>query len=179
MLRSIVAVRNAARGIGSFCVTALRQFARQRARSVARVALPQPQPKIGIALGGGFARGIAHAGLLKVFEQQQIPIHCITGVSAGAIVAAAYASGAAPDEKARVGSSLRFTDIGRWSLSRMGFAASERMKTFLEGLLKSYRFEDMQLPLGVVATDLATGEPVPFHGAGGVALPIPPGRDYA
>jgi NTE family protein len=170
MLKSIVAVRKAVRGTGSFFVTALRHFAHQDTLLVTPSALPQP--KIGIALGGGFARGIAHAGLLKVFEQQQIPIHCITGVSAGAIVAAAYASGAAPDEIARVGSSMRFTDIGRWSLSRMGFAASERMKTFLERLLKSYRFEEMQVPLGVVATDLATGEPVPFHGEGDVVLPI-------
>ena len=50
--------------------------------------------RIGLALGGGFARGIAHAGVLKVFEQNHIPLHAIAGVSAGAIVAAAYASGA-------------------------------------------------------------------------------------
>ena len=60
-------------------------------------------PRIGLALGGGFARGIAHAGVLRVFERHGIPIHCITGVSAGSIVAAAYASGAQPEEIARAG----------------------------------------------------------------------------
>jgi NTE family protein len=167
---ALVAARKAARGIGSFWVTAWRRFGRQGAELFAPVA--PSQAKIGIALGGGFARGIAHSGLLKVLEQHRIPIHCITGVSAGAIVAAAYASGAGPDEIARVGSSMRFNDIGRWSLGWMGFAASERMKTFLERLLKKYRFEEMQIPLGIVATDLATGEPVSFHGEGEVVLPI-------
>jgi NTE family protein len=170
MRKSIVGLRKSARGIRSFFSTAARRFSRQPGRSTVPAA--GLEPKIGIALGGGFARGIAHAGLLKVFEQQGIPIHCITGVSAGAIVAAAYASGAGPEEIARAGCSMRFNDIGRWSLGWMGFAASERMKTFLERLLKSYRFEEMRVPLGVVATDLATGEPVRFHRAGDVVLPI-------
>jgi NTE family protein len=129
-------------------------------------------PRIGLALGGGFARGIAHAGVLRVFERHGIPIHCVTGVSAGSIVAAAYASGAPADEIARAGCSMRFADVARWSLSRMGFVVSERMKPFLKGLLKGYRFEDMRIPLGVVATDLCTGEPVSFRDAGDVFLPI-------
>jgi hypothetical protein len=54
-----------------------------------------------VALGGGFARGMAHAGVLEVFERDRIPIHCITGVSAGSIVAATYASGASPAKIAR------------------------------------------------------------------------------
>jgi NTE family protein len=54
----------------------------------------------------------------------------------------------------------------------MGFVASERMQHFLERLLKRYRFEEMQMPLGVVATDLSTGEPVEFRNSGDVFLPI-------
>jgi NTE family protein len=180
MVKSSVRVRRAARGIGSFCTTAFSRLTRQQAKQARaavqvigdEIARPAPEPKIGFALGGGFARGIAHAGLLKILQQHQIPIHCITGVSAGAIVAAAFASGTGPEEIARVGCSMRFTDIGRWSLNWMGFAASERMKTFLERLLKKYRFEQMQVPLGIVATDLASGEAVSFHGGGDVVLPI-------
>lgn len=129
-------------------------------------------PRIGLALGGGFARGIAHAGVLEVFERHQIPIYCITGVSAGSIVAAAYASGASPAEIARAGCSMRFGDIARWSISRMGFVVNERMRRFLERLLKSYRFEEMRIPLGVVATDLVTGKPVYFRDQGDVFLPV-------
>ena len=130
------------------------------------------QPKIGLALGGGFARGIAHAGVLDVFERNGIPIHCITGVSAGSIVAAAYASGAAVAEIAHAGCAMRFGDVARWSLCRLGFVVSERMKRFLERLLKAYRFEEMRIPLGVLATDLCTGQPVCFRDSGDVFLPI-------
>ena len=144
---------------------------RRRPR-VPEPSLPKEPLRIGLALGGGFARGIAHAGVLKVFEQNQIPITAIAGVSAGAIVAAAFASGATPDEIARAGCSMRFTDVARWSLNRMGFVGSDRMEKFLKRLLKAFRFEDMKMPLGVVATDLATGDPVLFRDTGDVNLPI-------
>jgi NTE family protein len=135
-------------------------------------ATPLDPVRIGLALGGGFARGIAHAGVLRIFEQHRIPIHCITGISAGSIVAAAYASGATPEEIARAGCSIRFRDVGRWSLGRLGLVGSECMQRFLERLLKAYRFEDMRIPLGVMATDLSTGKPVAFSGNGPVFDPI-------
>ena len=129
-------------------------------------------PRIGLALGGGFARGIAHIGILRTFERHAIPLHYITGVSAGSIVAAAYASGARVDEIARVACSMRFRDVARWSRRRMGFLASEPLERFLKGRLKRHRFEEMRLPLGVVATDLCSGEPVSFRDTGDVFLPI-------
>jgi NTE family protein len=144
--------------------------------SRAGVARPEtasgPLPRIGLALGGGFARGIAHVGVLRVFERHGIPIHCITGVSAGSVVAAAYASGACPDEIADAACSVRFGDVAHWSLSRMGFVVSKRMTRFLQRLLKQHRFEEMPTPLGVGATDLCTGEAVFFRDTGDVFLPI-------
>lgn len=136
------------------------------------VPLPPPAPRIGLALGGGFARGIAHVGILRVLEREKIPLHCITGVSAGAIVAAAYASGATTDEIAAVGSAMRFGDVARWSISRLGFAGSERMIAFLRRLLKRLRFEEMLIPLGVLATDLRSGKPVSFRDKGEVTPAI-------
>jgi len=152
--------------------------ARRFFSALRRVAAPAKSPtalappRIGLALGGGFARGIAHVGVLEALERNHIPIHCITGVSAGSIVAAAYASGATPSEIGRAGCAMRFGDVARWSLSRMGFVVSERMKRFLERLLKQNRFEAMRIPLGVLATDLCTGDPVCFSGTGDVFLPI-------
>ena len=146
-------------------VPALRRLSRARGRSKESV-------KIGLALGGGFARGIAHTGVLNVLQRRGIPIHCITGVSSGSIVAAAFASGTSPDEIARAGCAMRFGDIASWRLCRMGFAASERMPNFLERLLKRYRFEEMEMPLGMLATDLATGDSVSFRDSGEVFLPI-------
>jgi NTE family protein len=156
--------------IGSF-FSALRSGRRKSSPTRSLFELP-PRPRIGLALGGGFARGIAHAGVLDVFERHNIPIHCITGCSAGAIAAAAYASGASPSEIARAGCAMRFGDVARWSLCRMGFVVSERMQRFLERLLKAYRFEEMRIPLGVIATDLCTGEIVRFRDQGDVFLPI-------
>jgi len=159
-------VVQASRRVGGF-LGGLRQVPRAEEPAAA-----QPEVRIGLALGGGFARGIAHAGVLRVLEQHHVPIYCITGVSAGAIVAAAYASGAGPEEIARAGCSMRFNDVGRWSLGRLGLVGSERMERFLEKLLKAYRFEDMRIPLGVLATDLSTGQPVAFSGSGSVFDPI-------
>lgn len=135
------------------------------------VAIPAPM-RLGVALGGGFARGLAHIGVLGVLEQNGIPLHCITGVSAGAIVAAAYASGTTPVEIAQAGSAMRFTDVARWTIGRMGIAGSERMERFLRKLLKCYTFEQMRIPLGIVATDVVTGEAVIFRDRGDVVLPI-------
>ena len=130
------------------------------------------QPKIGLALGGGFARGVAHAGILRVLERERIPLHCITGVSAGSIVAAAYASGTDVYEIARIGCAMRFNDVARWTLCRLGLVESERMAVFLKRLLKKFTFEEMKTPLGILATDLGTGEPVTFRDTGDVILPI-------
>jgi NTE family protein len=162
-------VLRAACRVGGF-LGELRRFSRPNQDSEAtRSAL---QPRIGLALGGGFARGIAHAGVLRILEENQIRIHCVTGVSAGAIVAAAYASGATPAEIAQAGCAMRFGDVGRWQIARLGFVASERMQRFLQRLLKVHSFEQMRIPLGVLATDLSTGEPVPFFGSGAVFDPI-------
>jgi NTE family protein len=129
-------------------------------------------PRIGLALGGGFAHGIAHVGILRVLQREKIPIDYITGVSAGAIVAAAYASGATTGEIAAIGGAMRFTDVAGWGISMMGFASSERMVAFLRRLMKQSRFEEMRIPLGVIATDLRAGKPVAFRGPGEVAPAI-------
>ena len=149
-------------------VTTLRLWRQRRFSTTATPVLP----RIGLALGGGFARGIAHAGVLRVFEQNGIPVDVIAGVSAGSIVAAAYASGATPGEIAAMGCAMRFGDVARWRLSRMGFVVSERMARFLRGLLKVTRFEEMRIPLGVLATDLANGKAVNFRDTGDVFAPI-------
>jgi NTE family protein len=128
--------------------------------------------RLGLALGGGFARGLAHIGVLNVLEENHIPVHCIAGVSAGAIVAAAYASGADAAQIAQAGAAMRFTDVARWTIGRMGFAGSDRMDRFLRKLLKCQTFDQMRIPLAVVATDIVTGEPVVFRDRGDVVLPI-------
>ncbi len=144
----------------------------RRENRVVEPAAPTAPPRIGLALGGGFARGIAHVGVLRVFERHAIPIHAISGVSAGAMVAAAYAAGAETAAIERVARGMRFRDVARWTVSRMGLAGSERMIPFLHRLLPCTSFEQMRIPLAIVAADLITGAPVVFRGPGDVILPI-------
>lgn len=139
-----------------------------------RTGLPKKSgtPRIGLALGGGFARGIAHIGVLRALEKNNIPIHAIAGVSSGAMVAAAMAGGSSADEIQQVALSMKFRDVARWTVNLLGLAGNDRMIAFLARLLKVSRFEDMKLPLAIVATDLAKGKPVTFHTQGDVVAPI-------
>ena len=118
---------------------------------------PQYQPKIGIALGGGFARGIAHIGVLKVLEEEGIPVQMVAGTSVGALMGAAYCSGVSIAELEELAEKVRFTTFARWTLSRYGFASNDRMIAFLTRTLKAHTFEEMRIPLGVTATDFNTG----------------------
>ena len=120
------------------------------------------RPKIGLALGGGFARGIAHIGVLRVLEENEIPIDFIAGTSVGALIAATYASGTPLDEMERQGYTTRFHDFGRWTLSRMGMASNERLEHYLHKFTPAAFFHEMKIPLSIVATDLMTGKSVHF-----------------
>jgi NTE family protein len=120
------------------------------------------RPKIGVALGGGFARGIAHIGVLRVLEEHEIPIDFIAGTSVGALIAATYAGGTPLPEMERQGSETHFRDFGRWTLSRMGMASNERIEDFLHKFTPAKTFDEMKIPLSIVATDLVEGESVYF-----------------
>jgi NTE family protein len=123
---------------------------------------PGMRPKVGLALGGGFARGIAHIGVLRVLEEHDIPIDFIAGTSVGALIAATYASGTPLEEMERQGYTTRFHDFGRWTLSRMGMASNERLEHYLHKFTPAEFFSEMKIPLSVVATDLMTGQSVHF-----------------
>ena len=117
---------------------------------------------VGLALGGGFARGFAHLGVLQVLEQNHIPISHIAGTSVGSILGAAYASGAPLTRIIETCRTLRFRDIARWRVSRLGLASNQRLENLIGRVFESRQFEDLRIPLAVVATDLTSGEPVVF-----------------
>lgn len=123
---------------------------------------PSLRPGIGLALGGGFARGYAHLGVLRVLEEHRIPVSCISGSSIGSILGAAYASGAQLDcivEKCR---EIRFRDFARWRVSRFGLASNDRLGALMHRFFDSCQFESLAIPTAIVATDLGTGDPVLF-----------------
>lgn len=141
-------------------------------RELSRKTVAQPRiPAIGVALGGGFARGIAHVGVLKVLEEEGIPVRVVAGTSVGALIGAAYCSGLSIEELEEVAQSCRFTTFARWTVSRYGFASNDRMTAFLNRILKVKTFEELRIPLGVTATDFNSGQGVVFH-SGSIIDPV-------
>jgi NTE family protein len=140
-------------------LTRVREFAyaeRPEARTVVR-------PKVGLALGGGFARGISHLGVLHTLQQNGIPIDYIAGTSAGALAAMAYASGLPFDEVVKRAGALRFGVFGQWRFSWLGLASNQRLEFYPKRYLSVSTFEELTIPIAIAATDLITGEPVYFE----------------
>jgi NTE family protein len=159
----------AIKGLGRI-VRSVRSLRRGVSRSSVP-ALPARVPAIGLALGGGFARGIVHIGVLKVFEEAQIPIAYIAGTSVGALIGAAYCSGMSPGELEALAARVRMRDLARWTISRLGFATNMRMITFLSKVLKVKTFEELRIPLAITATDFTSGQGVVFR-SGLLADPV-------
>ena len=129
-------------------------------------------PKIGLALSGGAARGNAHVGVLRAFAENNIPIDYIAGTSAGAIVGGALAAGMPLDALETFGRKLRWRDIGRVTMSRLGVQSNERLEQYLRARLPISKFEDLPIPFAAVATDLKTGGPVVMRDRGDVPFAI-------
>jgi NTE family protein len=145
-------------------VRSVQAFGRELKRqTLPEPSAPQPQmPRIGLALGGGFARGLAHVGILKVLEEEQIPVDLIAGTSVGSVIAAAYASGITARELGEIAALVRFKDFSRWSFSRFGLFSNDKMAVFLKKVLRAKTFEELRIPLAVAATDIITGEAAVF-----------------
>ena len=121
------------------------------------------RPKVGVALGGGFARGIAHIGVLHALETSGIKIDYISGTSAGALAGIAYASGLPFKEVVNRAGELRFGIFGQWRFSWLGLASNQKLEFYPKRYLKIGTFEELRIPITVAATDLITGEPVYFN----------------
>jgi NTE family protein len=122
------------------------------------------RPRVGLALAGGFARGIAHIGVLSVLREEGIPIDVVAGTSVGALIGAAYCSGASLEAMQRVAAETKFTDFGRWTPSWLGLATNNRLEVFLSRFTSVNRFEELETPLAIAATDITIGLPVYYCG---------------
>ena len=139
-----------------------RELRRQHIPEEAPPPSPQKRPSIGVALGGGFARGLAHIGVLKVLEEENIPVDFIAGTSVGSVIGAAYASGISAKELEEIAALVRFKDFSRWTFSRFGLFSNDKMALFLHKILRCRTFEELRIPLAIAATDIITGEPAVF-----------------
>jgi NTE family protein len=113
--------------------------------------------KVGLALAGGFARGIAHIGVLRVLRDAGIHIDAVAGTSVGALIGAAYCAGTPLEEMERIGAYTSFTDFGRWTPSWLGLATNQRLEKYLSRLTPAKNFEDLVTPLAIAATDINAG----------------------
>ena len=118
------------------------------------------RPRIGLALSGGAARGIAHVGVLRALEEHNIAIDAIAGASAGALVGGAYAAGLSIGELEVLAREFRWRRMARFSFSRLGLQSNARMEAFLRARLPVTNFEDLKLPFIAMATDLRSGTAV-------------------
>jgi NTE family protein len=119
--------------------------------------------KIGLALGGGGARGLAHIGVLEVLEKEGIPIDMIAGTSAGAAIGALYAQGKKVSEMKKLARSWDWkqrAQIIDLALPKSGFIAGKKVKQLLKSIIGDVKFSELKLPFACVATDVITGEEV-------------------
>lgn len=118
--------------------------------------------KIGLALGGGAAKGAAHIGVLKALEEQNIQLHGIAGNSVGAVIAALYAFGKTTDEIHNAARDISVGAVSGFTLKKKGFSTTERLQSLLHEQLGDVNIEDAKIPLAVVATHLTSGEKTVF-----------------
>jgi NTE family protein len=130
------------------------------------VALPPPPPRpprIGLALGGGAARGFAHIGVIQALEEAGIKPDLVVGTSAGSLVAALYASGMGARELGNLAQSMEESMVTDWAFPGRGMIRGEALARFVRDHTGGRLMERMNLPLGIVATDLDTGAPILFQ----------------
>ena len=120
------------------------------------------EPKVGLALGSGGARGFAHIGVLKVLKEEAIPIHCIAGSSMGSLVGTIFAVHQNPHLMEKVATYLKPKHWVDFTVPKMGLIAGEKISELIRILTHGKRLEELSIPVAVVATDLETGKEVIF-----------------
>lgn len=130
-----------------------------------------PRPKVGLALAGGFARGIAHIGVLRAFRVAGVPIDCVAGTSVGALIGAGFCAGVPLEKMEEIGAATNFADFGRWTPSWLGLATNQRMEKYLARMTEATTFEELKIPLTISATDINAGVTI-YYSSGKIAPPL-------
>jgi NTE family protein len=118
---------------------------------------PGERPKVGLALAGGFARGIAHIGVIRALKNAGVPIDVVAGTSVGALIGACYCANVPLNDMQRIAADTTFADFGRWTPSWLGLANNLRMERYLERFTKAKTFEELATPLAIAASDINDG----------------------
>ncbi len=121
------------------------------------------EPKIGLALGSGGARGFAHLGVIKVLKEAGISIDMIAGSSMGALVGSFYAAGSDIERLYRLSKAFKRKYYLDFTVPKMGFVAGKKVKELIRVFTYNKRIEELDIPLAIVATDIKKGEKVVFQ----------------
>lgn len=124
------------------------------------VILMEEKPEVGLALGAGSARGIAHIGVLQVLNEANINIDYLAGTSMGSVIGSFYATGMNLNRLERLSYQLDWDLITDFTVPRQGLIAGKKTKEFIQLLTKSKNFSELEVPLAVVATDIQEGKEV-------------------
>jgi len=127
------------------------------------VVAPKPPIKIALVLGGGAARGFAHIGVIKALEAQGIVPDIVVGTSAGSVVGALYASGMRGFDLQKLALGMEEDMLSDWTLPNRGVLKGEALQDFINQKVGNQPIQKLPKPLGVVATDLQSGEKVLFR----------------
>ena len=129
------------------------------------VPAPKPTrpPRVALALGGGAARGFAHIGVIQVLEENGIRVDLVTGTSAGSLVAAMYASGRNGKELETIALNMDESALTDWSFPGRGMIRGTALADYVRAQVGNRSFDQMKMPLGIVATDLDSGHPILFR----------------
>ena len=132
---------------------------------VPQVPAAKKIPKLGLALGGGAARGFAHIGVIQVLEENGIKPDLVVGTSAGSLVAAFYASGKTGAQLQWLADTMDESQLTDWTIPFMsrGILRGEALGRYVNSQLNGAKIEDLKMPLGIVATDLQTGDGILFR----------------
>jgi len=128
--------------------------------------------RVGLALSGGAARGIAHVGVLRALVENGISIDAIAGASAGALIGGCYAAGLSIERLEQMAGTFRWRHTQRPSFSRLGLQSNARMEKFLRANLPVTRFEDLKIPFAAMVTDLRKGELIVLRDHGDLPFAI-------
>ncbi len=140
------------------------KFERARKLPIAWEGKP-PRQRVGLALGGGAARGIAHVGVLEALEEAHIPIDYIAGTSAGAVVGGLYAAGLSIAELRQMVSKLNWHEVATIGVPKLGLFNFDKAAQWIEELLENHprTFEELSIPFVAVAADIIEGELVAIN----------------
>ncbi|MBI5554587.1 MAG: patatin-like phospholipase family protein [Elusimicrobia bacterium] len=125
------------------------------------LSLPAAEkPKVALVLGGGGARGLAHAGVVKVFAEEHLPVDIIVGTSVGALIGSLYAAGLPADTIVDMAQHMNWNKLVSFKLSPVGLYSTKRMEEYVTKYIGNKQFDELNIPFACVAVDIRNGEKI-------------------